>query len=71
MMCAGMVDYYFRWDFDMPHQSESEVSAIARAATDYRAAGWSVVPLRPRNKRPLIEWERFQHELASSATVTE
>ena len=37
---------------------------------DYRAAGWSVVPLRPRHKRPLIGWERFQHELASSATVT-
>jgi hypothetical protein len=55
----------------MPGQSESEVSAIARAAMDYRAAGWSVVPLRPRDKRPLIGWERFQHELASSATVTE
>jgi len=54
----------------MPRQSESEVSGIARAAMDYRAAGWSVVPLRPRDKRPLIGWERFQHELASSATVT-
>ena len=47
----------------MPRQSESEVSAIARAALDYRAAGWSVVALRPRDKRPLIGWERFQHEL--------
>jgi hypothetical protein len=55
----------------MPRRSESEVSAIAAAALDYCAAGWSVVPFRPRDKRPLIEWERFQHELASSATVTD
>lgn len=23
--------------------------------------GWSVVPLRPRDKRPLVPWEPFQH----------
>ncbi len=42
-----------------------------QAAMGYRAAGWSVVPLRPGDKRPLIEWERFQHELASPATIAE
>lgn len=55
----------------MPRRSESEVSPIARAAIDYRSAGWSVVPLRPHDKRPLVEWERYQHELASLATVAE
>ncbi|MGE5147630.1 MAG: bifunctional DNA primase/polymerase [Candidatus Eiseniibacteriota bacterium] len=55
----------------MPPRSEPGVSAIARAAIDYRAAGWSVVPVRPHDKRPLIEWERYQRELASPATVAE
>lgn len=55
----------------MPRRSESELSAIARAAMDYRAAGWSVVPLRPHDKRPLVDWERFQHERASPAAIAE
>jgi hypothetical protein len=37
----------------------------------YCAAGWSVVPLRRHDKRPLIDWERFQDERASPATVAE
>ncbi len=56
---------------DRANQSEPGLSAIGRAAMDYRAAGWSVVPLRPRDKRPLIEWEGFQHERAPPAMVTE
>jgi hypothetical protein len=55
----------------MPRQNKSEVSAIAQAAMSYCAAGWSVLPLWPHDKRPLIEWERFQNERASPATVAE
>ncbi len=55
----------------MPRQSEPEISAIVRAASDYRAAGWSVIPLRPHDKRPLIDWERFQHERAPPDAVAE
>jgi len=55
----------------MRHQSEAEVSTIARAAMSYCAARWSVLPLRPHDKRPLIDWERFQNERASPATVAE
>ena len=55
----------------MSAQSISEMSPIAQAAMAYCTAGWSVVPLRPRDKRPLIAWERFQHERASPATIAE
>lgn len=31
-----------------------------RVALDYLRHGWSVIPLRPRDKRPLLAWQRFQ-----------
>ncbi|MCX7629357.1 MAG: bifunctional DNA primase/polymerase [Geminicoccaceae bacterium] len=36
-------------------------SLVARWALRYRERGWSVIPLRPRDKRPLLRWEAFQH----------
>jgi hypothetical protein len=30
------------------------------AALRYRSFGWSVIPLRPREKRPLIQWQAYQ-----------
>lgn len=41
----------------------------ARAACEYLARGWSVLPLRPRDKRPLMPWESLQNARPSEADV--
>jgi hypothetical protein len=28
---------------------------------DYIGRGWSVIPIRSGDKRPLVRWEDFQH----------
>ena len=38
---------------------------IQRAALDYLRRGWSVIPLRERDKRPAISWQDFQTSRAS------
>ena len=37
------------------------------AIRDYIARGWSIIPIRPGDKRPLVRWEDFQHRRASEA----
>jgi len=32
----------------------------ARAVKEYLAHGWSVIPIRPGDKRPLVPWEEYQ-----------
>lgn len=38
-------------------------------ALSYLSHGWSVIPIRPRTKRPLIAWEPFQHRLPRAEEV--
>jgi len=43
-----------------------EIRAAARA---YAARGWSVIPIEPRGKRPLLPWAEFQRRIASAAEI--
>jgi hypothetical protein len=38
--------------------------ALLGAALDYAARGWSVIPMQPRGKRPIVVWREFQQRLA-------
>ena len=40
-----------------------------KEALDYLSRGWSVIPLRPRDKRPAIRWQEYQERLASQEDV--
>lgn len=40
-------------------------------ARHYHRIGWSVIPVRPRDKRPLIAWDRFQSEAATEAEIAD
>ena len=33
--------------------------------------GWSLIPLRPKSKEPLIKWQEFQGRKATEAEVRE
>jgi hypothetical protein len=39
------------------------------AILDYLGRGWSIIPIRPGDKRPLVRWEEFQHRRANEAEV--
>ena len=54
-----------------PPTAEPYVSEILDAALDYQARGFSVIPLEPRGKKPLIDWKRLQTEPATPTDITQ
>jgi hypothetical protein len=46
-------------------------SAVEAAAREYLARGWSVIPLRPGDKRPTLKWQAFQYRRAASEDLAD
>lgn len=42
-----------------------------KAALDYARLGWSVIPIEPGGKRPLIRWQVYQYRRAEAPEVAE
>lgn len=49
--------------------ADPAVSTVLDAALAYSRLGWSVVPIAPHEKRPLVPWTDFQHRTASEAEI--
>lgn len=56
---------------DRSVEAATEHPSTAEAAKRYLARGWSVLPLRPRDKRPLIRWEFLKNERPSEHDIDE
>jgi hypothetical protein len=41
------------------------------SALAYLGRGWSVIPVGPRDKRPMVPWGAFQHRYADEAEIRE
>jgi hypothetical protein len=52
----------------MPIETQGHAPALA-AALKYLSYGWSVLPLRARDKRPLIRWEALQKAQSTASEV--
>lgn len=45
------------------------MTTIREAAHSYLERGWSVIPVRAREKRPIIAWQRYQQQPPTAAQV--
>ena len=55
----------------MANSPARQRSLVAQAAASYLARGWSVLPLKRGDKRPLILWETLQQHQADAATLAQ
>ena len=47
------------------------MSEILNAALEYLDQGFSVIPINPATKRPLIQWKKYQSELPTDEDIEE
>jgi hypothetical protein len=47
----------------------ASTGVLMKAALDYARLGWSVIPIEPRGKRPLIRWQVHQYRRAGGAEI--
>jgi Bifunctional DNA primase/polymerase, N-terminal len=50
-------------------EAADTMAAMNEAIHDYVERGWSVIPIRPGDKRPLVRWEEFQHRRADKTVA--
>ncbi len=48
---------------------QSNENELLIAALYYRSLGWSVIPIKPKDKKPAIKWEQYQTERASEEQI--
>jgi hypothetical protein len=51
--------------------SQGRLNSILDTAISYRRRGFSVIPIKPKDKKPLIQWERYQTEAPSEEQIRE
>jgi hypothetical protein len=51
------------------NESTKHGSTHLAAALDYLRRGWAIVPAGERAKRPIVRWQKFQHEMPAEEQV--
>jgi hypothetical protein len=52
-------------------RGSSSSGLLTKAALDYRRLGWSVIPIAPRGKQPLVRWQVYQHRQPHAPEVSD
>ncbi len=53
----------------MTRQTKDKSPAVLTIALDYLSRGWSVIPVRSREKRPLVNWQDYQQRRPTEEEV--
>src|SRR6266542_5783442 len=47
------------------------MNSVLDSAIGYRRRGFSIIPIKPKDKRPLIQWEQYQAEAPTEQQIQE